>query len=183
MLSNVEFVQAKQPDNKLLLLLHRAASGNIRIEVTQAELEKLFAQGARKLAQKQGVTIEDVKLALTQPQPRILNASIVVAARKFLFRPVINLSGTVAIERGTASPLSPISNAAAMVRLRRWPAPPSLRNFVEWSSAPFLCPRCRSEKFSCTMSRSISRTTALLSRQSSANDLRARERTLRYRFS
>ena len=94
---NVEFAQAKQPDNKLLLLLHRAASGSVRIEVTRAELEKLMARAARHLAQKQGVIIDDVKLALTQPQPRILNASIIVVARKLLFRPVINLSGTMTI--------------------------------------------------------------------------------------
>ena len=94
---NVEFAQAKQPDNKLLLLLHRAASGTVRIEVAQAELEKLISLGAGKLAQKQGVSIEEVKLNLTQPQPRILDANIIVTARKLLFRPVLNLSGTVAI--------------------------------------------------------------------------------------
>ncbi len=95
--SDVEFVQAKQPDDKLLLLLHRATSGNLRMEVTRADLEKLISRGAEKLTQKQGVTIADVKLALIQPQPRILTANVIVAARKLLFRPVLNLSGTVTV--------------------------------------------------------------------------------------
>lgn len=104
--SNVEFAQAKQPDNKLLLLLHRASAGNVRIEVAEEELEKLIVQGAGKLAAKQGVTIEDVKLALTQPQSRILNASMTLAARKLLFRPVLNLSGTAAIDEELVATVS-----------------------------------------------------------------------------
>jgi hypothetical protein len=104
--SNVEFAQATQPDDKLLLLLHRAVSGNVRIEAAQVELEKLISRAAGKLAQKQGVTIDDVKLALTQPQPRILNANIIVAARKLLFRPVLNLSGTIAIDEELVATVS-----------------------------------------------------------------------------
>jgi hypothetical protein len=96
--SKVEFVQAMQPDNKLLLLLHRAASGSVRTEVAQVELEKLITRGAGELARKQGVTIEDVKLTLTQLQPRTLKANVVIAARKLLFRPVLNVSCTVAID-------------------------------------------------------------------------------------
>jgi hypothetical protein len=95
--SDVEFVQTKQPDDKLLLLLHRASSGNVRMEIVRADLEKVIARGAERLARKQGVTIADVKLELTQAQPRILTANVMVAARKLLFRPVLNLSGTVAL--------------------------------------------------------------------------------------
>jgi hypothetical protein len=95
--TDVELAQAKQADDKLLLILHRAASGEFRIEASRAELEKLLARGAEKLARKQGVTIEDLKLTLTQPGPRVLNANVTVAARKLLFRPVLDLSGTISI--------------------------------------------------------------------------------------
>jgi hypothetical protein len=104
--SDVEFVQAKQPDDKLLLLLHRASSGSVRMEATRADLEKLIARGAEKLAQKQGVTIADAKLALTQTQPRILAVNIVVAARKLLFRPVLNLSGRISISEELVATIS-----------------------------------------------------------------------------
>jgi hypothetical protein len=104
--ADVEFGQAKQPDDKLFLVLQRAASGNLRIEAARVELERLIARGAGELAQKQGITIEDLKLALSQPQARALNANVTVAARKLLFRPVLDVSGTIAISEELVATVS-----------------------------------------------------------------------------
>jgi hypothetical protein len=95
--SKVELDQVTQPDNKLLLVVRRAAAGNVRLEAARAALEQLILRAAAKLAQKQGVTIESVKLELEQSEPRVLEAKVIVAARKLLFRPVLNLSGRIAI--------------------------------------------------------------------------------------
>ncbi len=95
--AEVEFRQARQPDEKLLLVPARAVSGNLRIEAARAALEKLVARAAAKLAQKQGVTIESVTLELTQVQPRIVDARVNIAARKLFFRPVLDLSARMAV--------------------------------------------------------------------------------------
>jgi hypothetical protein len=128
--TRVELAQAKQADDKLLLILHRAASGYVRIEASRAELKKLLARGAEKLAQKQGVTIEDLKLTLTQPGPRILDANVTVGARKLMFRPVLNLSGSIAITEelvatvsnlkcGGDGPIAALACAAIAPQFRR----------------------------------------------------------------
>lgn len=107
--SAVELEQAKQPDDKLLLLLRRAASGHVCIEAARDQLERLLTRAAEKLAQKQGVTIESVQLHLAQSEPRTLEAKITVAARKLLFRPILNLAGTVAISDELAVTISNLS--------------------------------------------------------------------------
>ncbi len=104
--SGVELAQARQPDNKLLLMVHRAASGSVRLETARADLERWILRAAEKLAQKQGVTIENVKLDLAQSQPRVLDAKVTVAARKLLFRPILNLSGTIAISDDLVATIS-----------------------------------------------------------------------------
>jgi hypothetical protein len=104
--SDVELNQATQPDNKLLLVVHRAASGSVRIEAARVELERLILRAAAKLAQKQGVTVESVKLELAQSEPRVLEAKVIVAARKLFFHPLLNLSGTVAISEDLVATVS-----------------------------------------------------------------------------
>ena len=96
--SGAEFQQARQPGDHLLLLLHRARGGQVRIDVARVALEQLISRAAGRLAQKQGVTIESVKLSLAQPEPRSLDAQVAVTARKLLFRAVLNLSGTIRID-------------------------------------------------------------------------------------
>lgn len=93
----VQLQQARQPDDTLVLILHRARAGNLRIEAARAQLEQLVTRAAGTLARKQGVTIDGIKLDLTQPQPRVLDAIVTVAARKLLFRPVLRLSGRIAV--------------------------------------------------------------------------------------
>jgi hypothetical protein len=106
---DVELAKAKQADEKLLLVLHQAEWGNVRIEAGRAELESLVERAAGKLAQKQGVTIESVKLELAQPQPQIIQVKVIVAARKLLFRPVLTLSGTVAVSEELVATVSNLS--------------------------------------------------------------------------
>jgi hypothetical protein len=107
--TSVEFQQARQPDGNLLLVVQRAASGDVRIETTRAALERLIARAAGKLAQKQGVTIDNVKLDVSQPQPLVLNARVTVTARKLLFRAVLNLSGTISVSDDLVATISDLN--------------------------------------------------------------------------
>ncbi|MGI9114216.1 MAG: hypothetical protein DLM52_06330 [Chthoniobacterales bacterium] len=104
--NEVQLQQAPQPDDKSLLILHRAQAGDLRLETGRAELEHLIKRVAGKLAQKQGVTIESVNLQLAQPQPRVLDAIVTVAARKLLFRPVLKLAGSVTINDDLVATIS-----------------------------------------------------------------------------
>jgi hypothetical protein len=106
---NLELAQAKQADKKLMLVVHRAERGSVRIEAGRGELEKLVARAAGKLAHKQGVTIENVNLSLAQPQPRVIEVKVTVAARKLLFRPVLILSGRIAISEELVATISNLS--------------------------------------------------------------------------
>lgn len=94
---NVEMFQKPQPDGKLLLILHRAQDGNVRFEISRAAVETMIVSAATKLAEKQGVGIDNAQLQLTQHGPRAVDGELTVSAHKLIFHPVLTLSGTVAV--------------------------------------------------------------------------------------
>lgn len=95
--SNVELHQKLQPEGGLLLILHRAQDGNIRFEISRAAIENIIVKGASKLAEKQGVVVDNTKLKLTPRGPRVLDAELTVSAHKLIFRPVLSLVGTFGV--------------------------------------------------------------------------------------
>ena len=94
---NVEMFQKPQPDGKVLLILHRAEDGNVRFEISRAAVETMIVSAASKLAEKQGVGIDNAQLQLTQHGPRAVDGELTVSAHKLIFHPVLTLSGTVAV--------------------------------------------------------------------------------------
>ena len=70
--SNVELYQKVQPEGKLLLITHRVQDGNIRFEISRAAAERMIMKGASKLAEKQGVVVDNAQLELTPRGPRAL---------------------------------------------------------------------------------------------------------------
>jgi hypothetical protein len=104
--TNVELHQANAADGNLLLLMQRAEKGEIRISVTRTELEQMIAAAARFRAEKQGVTIEGVRLNLTQHGPRVFDAMVTLTARKMFFRAALHLTGTVALSDQLVATLS-----------------------------------------------------------------------------
>jgi hypothetical protein len=94
---NVEMYQKPQPDGKLVLILHRAQDGNVRFEISHAAVETMIVSAASKLAEKQGVRIDNAQLELTQHGPRAVDGKLTVSAHKLIFHPVLTLSGTVAV--------------------------------------------------------------------------------------
>jgi hypothetical protein len=95
--SNVEVYQRPQPDGKLLLILHRAQDGNVRFEISRAAVETMIMSAASKLAEKQGVGVDNAQLELTQHGPRAVDGKLTVSAHKFIFHPVLTLAGTLAV--------------------------------------------------------------------------------------
>src|SRR5437879_6038803 len=95
--SNVELYQKVQPDGKLLLIMHRAQDGNIRFEISRAAAERIIMKGASKLAEKQGVVIDNAQLEFTPRGPRALDGKLTVSAHKLIFHPVLSLAGTFAV--------------------------------------------------------------------------------------
>ena len=94
---NVEMYQKPQPGGKLLLILHRAHDGNVRFEISRAAVETMIVSAASKLAEKQGVRIDNAQLELKQHGPRAVDGKLTVSAHKLIFHPVLRLSGTVAV--------------------------------------------------------------------------------------
>ena len=104
--SGVEFDQAKGSEPGIFLILRRAASGSINLSIERQQLEQIIAKAAAIAAKKQGVSIENVSLVLTPRGPRALDARISVTARKLLFRAVIHLSGSAALDDNFAATIS-----------------------------------------------------------------------------
>jgi hypothetical protein len=95
--SNVELYQKVQPEGKLLLIMHRAQDGNVRFEISRAAAENMIMKGASKLAEKQGVVVDNARLELTPRGPRALEGKLTVSAHKLIFHPVLSLAGTFAV--------------------------------------------------------------------------------------
>ena len=53
--------QKAQPDGKLLLILYRAQDGNVRFEISRLAVETMIVSAASKLAEKQGVGIDNAQ--------------------------------------------------------------------------------------------------------------------------
>jgi hypothetical protein len=104
--SNVEVYQKSQPDGKLLLLLHRAQDGNVRFEISRAAVETMIMNAASKLAEKQGVVVDNAQLELTQHGARAVDGKLTVSAHKLIFHPVLTLAGTLAISEDFVATVS-----------------------------------------------------------------------------
>ena len=104
--SNVELYQKVQPERKLLLIMHRAQDGNIRFGISRVEAERMIMEGASKLAEKQGVVVDNAQLELTPRGPRALDGKLTVSAHKLIFHPVLSLAGTFAVSEDLVATVS-----------------------------------------------------------------------------
>jgi hypothetical protein len=92
---NVVFHEGRDNDNKLLLLIHSARTGNLLISAAQLDLENAIGEMAKKLARKQGITIEETRVAFRARGPRSISADVRLSAKKLLFRTKIDLAGQI----------------------------------------------------------------------------------------
>jgi hypothetical protein len=103
---NVEIYQKAQPDGKVLLILHRAQDGNVRFEISRAAIEIMIMSVASKLAEKQGIGVDNTQLELTQHGPRAVDGKLTVSAHKFIFHPVLTLAGTLTVNEEFVATMS-----------------------------------------------------------------------------
>lgn len=92
---NVVFHEGRNKDNDLLLLVHKARTGNLLISAAQLDLENAIGAIAKQLARKQGITIEETRVAFRARGPRSISADVRFSAKKLLFRAKIDISGQI----------------------------------------------------------------------------------------
>jgi hypothetical protein len=86
--------------------LHRVQDGNIRFEISRAAAERMIMKGASKLAEKQGVVVDNAQLELIPRGPRALDGKLTVSAHKLIFHPVLSLAGTFAVSEDLVATVS-----------------------------------------------------------------------------
>jgi hypothetical protein len=94
----VRIGQGRDADGNLLLVLQDAAEGSIELSVALLDLEALVLAGAKAQADKQGVTIEDVRIELQSRSEHALDAIVQVRAKKLFLTTTVRVSGSVAID-------------------------------------------------------------------------------------
>lgn len=95
---DVRLQQGRDSNQEVVLLLQRAADGSVEIAADKSELEKAIAAVASLEAGKQGVTIEDVRVALRERSPRSLSAEVHVKAKKLFFTTVIRIAANLDLD-------------------------------------------------------------------------------------
>jgi hypothetical protein len=95
--------QGADTNGDALLLLYKARDGQVTISVAQWELEKAIAQIAAREADRHGIALEQVRLAIRARGPRSLAVDLQVQARKFFVRAKIDVSGQIDIDESFAT--------------------------------------------------------------------------------
>ena len=95
---DVHFDQATDPDDEIVLVLQSAAEGEIEVSSSKAALEKALGDVAKREAAKQGVTIEEVTLVISNRGPRSLVGEVQLKARKLFFSTVVRIGACLDLD-------------------------------------------------------------------------------------
>ena len=102
----VRLGQSRDKDGNVLLLLQDAAEGRVEISIAVADLEAIVLAGAKAEADKQGVTVEDVRIELRARSDRSLDVVVHVRAKKLFLSANVRISGGVEIDQDLKARLS-----------------------------------------------------------------------------
>ncbi|MBA2432520.1 MAG: hypothetical protein H0V56_10465 [Chthoniobacterales bacterium] len=94
----VHLHQAKDAAGEIILLLQRAADGQIEISAAKDQIERGIAALAKHEAGKHGVAIEDVKLSVQPRGTRSVDAEVQLKARKLFFSTVIRIAAKLDLD-------------------------------------------------------------------------------------
>lgn len=97
---DIVFHEGRDADGDVVMLVHNLRSGHVHVSAAQLDLEKAIGEVAQREARKQGITIEQTRVTFRARGPRSLSADVSFAARKFLFRAKIDISGQMQIDEG-----------------------------------------------------------------------------------
>ena len=129
---DLQLGQSRDKEGNVLLILQDAAEGRLELAVEADDLEALVLAGAKMAAEKQGVTVESVRIELRSRSERALDVVVQVRARKLFLSATVQISGIVAIDEQLNAQLS-ASSAPGKERSGRWPAD-SLRRICNGST-------------------------------------------------
>lgn len=96
--TGVTLHRANDADGNVVLLLQKAAAGQINISTATAGLEALITEVATAEAGKHGVKIEDLHLSLRSDGPRSLAAEVSLRGRKLFVSAGLRITGRVDLD-------------------------------------------------------------------------------------
>ena len=95
---DVQFAQAPNEDDEIVLFIESAADGRIEISASPSDLEALITKVAKTEAGKHRVTIDSVQLKLRSKTPRSLAAEVRLSARKLFLAASIRITGQLDLD-------------------------------------------------------------------------------------
>lgn len=101
-----EFEFASGREGQSLILIKRAAHGEVTVEVARADLERLIHSLASAAAGQHGVDIKSVKVSLTSRGPRAVSVNADVTAKMFIATATVQLSGDLDLDEKLNARLS-----------------------------------------------------------------------------
>jgi hypothetical protein len=96
--NSVVMHSGRDESDQAVLVPQSVRSGHVAIAVSQQDLEKAIGELAREQGAKNGIAVEDVKIALRARGVRSISADIHLRARKFLLRTEMDVSGQLEID-------------------------------------------------------------------------------------
>lgn len=103
---DVVFHEGRDKDDNVVMLVENLRSGHVHVSAAQLDLENAIGEIARREARKQGINIEQTRVAFRARGPRSLSADVSFTARKLLFRAKIDISGQMQIDDNFNAKLS-----------------------------------------------------------------------------
>ncbi|MEY2498385.1 MAG: hypothetical protein QOD12_1941 [Verrucomicrobiota bacterium] len=94
----VQFAQARNGGDEIVLSIEKAADGRIEISALPSDLEALIAKVAKAQAGKHGVTIDKVQLKLRSKTSRSLAAEVRLEARKLFLTASVRITGQLDLD-------------------------------------------------------------------------------------
>ncbi len=94
----VRLGQGRDKAGNVLLLLQDATDGQIEVAIALADLEALVLAAVRTEADKQGVTVESVRIELTARSERALDVVVHVRAKKLFLTASVRIIGSGTID-------------------------------------------------------------------------------------
>jgi hypothetical protein len=77
----------------------KAGQGAVQVRMAKSELDRLFAETARRLAKSQGFTVDDASLSLHPGGPNAVGLEVKIKARKAFLKGEFRVLGTAEVDR------------------------------------------------------------------------------------
>jgi hypothetical protein len=90
--------QSRDKEGNVLLILQDAAEGRLEVAIGLADLEALVLARAKTEAEKQGVTVESVRIELRPRSEQALDVVVRVRAKKLFLNATVQIMGSAAID-------------------------------------------------------------------------------------